>query len=39
MDSKFFLEDIFKCKVDLVVNHQATIESYILEEAEYVTRV
>ncbi|GAH59968.1 unnamed protein product [marine sediment metagenome] len=39
MDLKFFLEDLFKCKVDLVVIEaiKPDLKKYILENVKYAT--
>ena len=41
MDLKFFLEDLFKCKVDLVVIEaiKPDLKKYILESVKYATWV
>jgi len=41
MDLKFFLEDLFNCKVDLVIigTIKSDLEPYILEKARYATVV
>ncbi len=38
MDTKFFLEDLFHCPVDLVLEHnlKPRLRPYILNEVEYV---
>jgi predicted nucleotidyltransferase len=39
MDLKFFLEDLFDCKVDLVIKEaiKPRLEPYILESVQYAT--
>jgi len=39
MDTKFFLEDLFQCKIDLVIetNIKPRLRPNILKEASYVT--
>lgn len=39
MDTKFFLEDLFQCKVDLVIeqNIKPRLRPYILNEVSYVS--
>jgi len=41
MELKFFLEDLFNCKVDLVITEalKPDLKSYILESVRYVSRV
>lgn len=39
MDTKFFLEDLFQCEVDLVIesNIKPRLRPYILDEVSYVS--
>jgi len=39
MDTKFFLEDLFQCKIDLVIesNLKPRLRPYILNEVVYVS--
>ncbi len=41
MELKFFLEDLFNCKVDLVIAEalKPNLKSYILESVRYAARV
>jgi hypothetical protein len=41
MELKFFLEDLFKCKIDLVVKQtlKPYLRPYILESVKYVSRI
>ncbi|MFQ5887506.1 MAG: nucleotidyltransferase family protein [Candidatus Hydrothermarchaeales archaeon] len=41
MELKFFLEELFKCKVDLVISEaiKPDLKSYILGSVKYATRV
>jgi len=41
MELKFFLEDLFNCKIDLVISEalKPDLKSYVLESVRYAARV